>query len=205
MLDSQMRVLIDPPLNAAGRWLVARGATADAVTLAGLTLGLIAAAMLSLGGPAWMALAPLLAGRLADGLDGAVARASVKTDFGGYLDIVCDFLFYAAIPLAFVFRDSANAATAAVLLASFYVNAASFLGYAILAEKRGMKSSAQGEKSLYYAAGLLEGTETIVFFCLLCLWPQGFVPLAWVFAILCFATAGARVALSRRLFGAQSA
>ncbi len=201
MLDGRMRRLIDPPLNRAGKRLAEKGVTANGVTLAGLVLGLLAAAIIALGGSALVALLPLLAGRLADGLDGAVARATGKTDFGGYLDIVADFLFYALIPLAFVLRDpGANGVAGAFLLASFYVNGASFLGYAVLAEKRGLETRARGEKSLYFTAGLLEGTETILFFVALCLWPQWFAPMAWVFGALCFVTAAARVRLAWRTF-----
>lgn len=196
-----MRRRIDPGLDAVGKTLAAQGVTADAVTLAGLALGLAAAAVIALGGPGWAALVPLLASRVADGLDGAVARVRGKTDFGGYLDIVCDFVFYAAIPMAFVLRDpGANGVAGAFLLASFYVNGATFLGYAVLAEKRGMQTRARGEKSLYFTAGLLEGTETIGFFVLLCLLPGWFVPLAWAFGGLCFVTAAARVGLAIRTF-----
>ncbi len=200
MLDAMMRRLIDPPLNAGGRVLAARGISAVQVTLAGLALGLTAALVLALGLPGWLALIPLLAGRIADGLDGAVARATTKTDFGGYLDIVCDFAFYGAVPLAFVLRDPANAAAGAFLLTSFYINGASFLGYAILAEKRGLQTTAQGEKTLYYSAGLLEGTETVAFFTALCFWPTLFVPLAAAFAALCLVTATARILLAARIF-----
>ncbi len=202
MLDGMMRRVIDLPLNMMGRFLSARGITASQVTLIGLALGVLAALTLALGGQGWAALVPLMAGRIADGLDGAVARASAKTDFGGYLDIFCDFVFYAAIPLAFVLRDSENGPAGAFLLAAFYVNGASFLGYAILAEKHGMETRAQGEKTLYYSAGLLEGTETVIFFAVLCLWPGMFQPLAWAFGVLCLVTAIARVLLARRVFGA---
>ncbi|MEN9408937.1 MAG: hypothetical protein RL216_911 [Pseudomonadota bacterium] len=196
-----MRRRIDPGLDAVGKRLAGLGVTADAVTLAGLALGLGAAAVIALGGPGWAALGPLLASRVADGLDGAVARARGKSDFGGYLDIVCDFVFYAAIPMAFVLRDpGAHAVAGAFLLASFYVNGTTFLGYAVLAEKRGMQTRARGEKSLYFTAGLLEGTETIGFFLLLCLLPWAFAPLAWVFGTLCFVTAAARLWLAVRTF-----
>ncbi|AKS47769.1 Phosphatidylglycerophosphate synthase [Octadecabacter temperatus] len=200
MLDATARKLIDPPLNALGKTLAARGVTADGVTLAGLVLGLIAALTIAVGLP-FLALIPLLASRVADGLDGAVARASKTTDFGGYLDIACDFLFYGAIPFAFVVLDpSANAIAGAFLLMSFYFNGTSFLGYAILAEKRGLETSAQGVKSLYFSNGLLEGTETIVFFVLLCLFPTSFAVLAWIFGSLCFATATLRLFAARRVF-----
>jgi phosphatidylglycerophosphate synthase len=200
MFDARIRPLIDPALNAAGRALARTGLTADAVTVAGLVLGLAAAALIGFGHPLW-ALVPLLASRIADGLDGAVARASRQTDFGGYLDITCDFLFYGAIPLAFVWLDApANAHAGAFLLAAFYVNGASFLGYAILAEKRGMQTDQRGAKSLYFTGGLLEGAETILFFVALCLWPAAFAPLAWVFGALCCVTALSRVLLARAVF-----
>lgn len=200
MLDRYARRLIDPPLNALGSWLAARGFTANGVTLIGLGLGLFAALMIALG---WsgLALIPLLASRLADGLDGAVARATRKTDFGGYLDIAADFLFYGAIPMAFVWADPAgNGAAGAFLLASFYFNGTSFLGYAILAEKHGHQTDAQGQKSLYYSNGILEGTETIVFFVLLCLFGTYFAPLAWVFGALCFATATLRIIAAKQIY-----
>jgi phosphatidylglycerophosphate synthase len=199
MLDKHIRPLIDPPLNKLGQTLAAKGITADVVTLSGLAVGLLAAGAIAIG---WMAAAIvlILLSRIADGLDGAVARATQKTDFGGYLDITCDFLFYGAVPMAFIWMNpTANGAAGAFLLTSFYFNGASFLGYAILAEKFGQETTAQGSKSLYYSNGLLEGTETIVFFVLLCLLPSHFSLLAWVFGTLCFATA------TLRLLGAKTA
>ena len=203
MLDAVLRPLIDPPLNRVGRALAARGVSADSVTLAGLVLGIAAAATIAFGAPGW-ALLPLAASRIADGLDGAVARASRRTDFGGYLDITADFLFYGAIPLGFVLLDpAANAVAGSVLLLAFYINGASFLGFAILAEKRGLETGAQGVKNLYYSGGLLEGTETIAFFVLLCLWPAAFAPLAYGFAALTFLTALTRVLHARRVFAGK--
>jgi phosphatidylglycerophosphate synthase len=201
MLDGLMRGVINAPLDESGRWLAARGASANGVTLAGLTFGLFAAALVGFGWSGVGVALVLLASRLADGLDGAVARARGKTDFGGYLDIVCDFAFYGAIPLGFVLRDpAANGVVGAFLLFSFYVNAATFLGFAILAEKRGLQTRSRGEKSLYFTAGLMEGTETILCFLLLVLWPGLFVPVAWIFGGLCLVTAAARVILAARTF-----
>ena len=202
MLDGAMRQMIDPVVNRWGQALAARGWTADGLTLIGLGLGLGSAALLALGVAGWLALIPLVASRVADGLDGAVARATQKTDFGGYLDITCDFLFYGAIPLAFVLRDpGANAVAGAFLLMSFYANGSSFLAYAVLAAKKGMETTDRGIKSLYFSPGLLEGTETIGFFGVLCLWPAGFAPLAYVFGTLCFYTFASRVWLAWRVFG----
>ena len=202
MLDGIMRRALDPSLNRVGQTLAKRGVHANQITVVGLVLGLIAAVLIAFGVSGWVALVPLLAGRIADGLDGAVARASNITDFGGYLDIVCDFIFYGAIPLAFVLRDpTANGVAGAFLLAAFYANGASFLAFAILAAKRGMQTETRGVKSLYFTAGLLEGTETIAFFSIICLWPGGFAFLAWVFGALCVATTASRMALAYQAFG----
>lgn len=205
MFDALLRKRIDPPLDAIGRRLARQGVSADAVTLAGLVLGLGAAAAIAGGHPGW-GLGLIALSRLADGLDGAVARATRPTDFGGYFDITADFLFYGAVPLGFVIHDpGANAIAGAVLLLSFYVNGASFLGFAILAEKRRLATRAQGIKTLYYSAGLLEGAETIGLFVILCLWPAGFARCAAIFAALCFLTAAGRVARARRIFAADPA
>jgi phosphatidylglycerophosphate synthase len=199
MFDTRARQIIDPPLNSLGQQIASFGVSANLVTLVGLGFGVVAAVTIAFGAT-YLALIPLLLSRLADGLDGAVARATGKTDFGGYLDIVCDFLFYGLVPMAFVWMEPQNAASGAFLLASFYFNGASFLGYAILAEKHGLETKAQGIKSLYYSNGLLEGTETIVFFVLLCLFPSAFPVLAWIFGGLCFVTATLRIWGASRLF-----
>lgn len=200
MFDAQIRPLIDPALNRLGRGLARAGVSANRVTLLGLGLGAGAALAIIAEAYLW-GLGLILLSRIADGLDGAVARASQKTDFGGYLDITCDFLFYGLIPLAFVLADpGANGAAGAFLLAAFYFNGATFLGYAVLAEKKSMTSDKRGSKSLYFTGGLLEGAETIVFFCLLCLLPDLFTPLAFGFGALCFVTAVSRIALARQVF-----
>lgn len=203
MLDRFLRPLIDPPLNRLGRGLAGAGIGANAVTLAGLLLGLGAALAIAWGAPL-VGLGLILASRLADGLDGAVARATRLSDLGGFLDIVADFVFYAAVPLGFVLADpGANALAGAALIASFYVNAATFLGYAILAAKRDLSTEARGRKSWYHAGGLLEGSETIAFFLAFCLWPGAFAALAWVFAALTLITAAGRVAQAAAVFGGR--
>ncbi|MEM9584045.1 MAG: CDP-alcohol phosphatidyltransferase family protein [Pseudomonadota bacterium] len=200
MLDARIRPIIDPPLNATGRALAQVGVTANGVTLIGLALGVIAATAVAFEAYI-LALMLIVISRIADGLDGAVARATRSSDFGGYLDIVCDFLFYGLIPMAFVFADPAqNALAGAWLLTSFYFNGATFLGYAIMAEKHGLQTTERGSKSLYFTGGLLEGAETIGFFVLLCLLPTYFAPLAWAFGALCFVTATSRVLLARQVF-----
>lgn len=193
MFDAKLRPIIDGPLNVAGRWLATRGIRADHVTIAGFAIGIGAAISIATGA---FGLGLLLIGlnRLADGLDGAVARATAPTDRGGFLDIALDFAFYAAIPLAFAIHDpAANALPAAFLIAAFLANGTAFLAFAIAAAKRDLTTADQGIKSFFYMAGMAEGAETIAVFCAFCLWPSGFAWLAGGFAALCFVSAVARV------------
>lgn len=198
MIDRWIRPLIDPPLAQAGRMLATRGLDADVTTVAAVVLGLAGAAAIAFGAFT-VALLLLIANRLADGLDGAVARATQATDRGAFLDIALDFAVYAAVPLGFAVSDPANALPAAFLLASFVANGSAFLAFSVMAQKRGLATAAQGQKSIYYLAGLAEGTETVVFVIAACLFPAAFPMLATIFAALCCVSAAARVVLGWRL------
>ena len=187
MLDKAIQQALRPLMTQAARGLVRLGIGADAITFTGFALGMAAAAAIAfqhfLPG-----LALLLLSRLMDGLDGAVARATRPTDRGGFLDITLDFLFYAAIPLAFAIANpAANALPAAVLLAAFIGTGSSFL------EKRRLQSVAFPDKSFYFLGGLTEATETIAAFAAMCLWPGHFALIAYGFAALCAITIALRI------------
>ncbi len=202
MLDRQMLALTKPFIDQAAGAIYARGITANQVSFAGFGFGMLSALLIA-AGFVEIAVIPLIINRICDGLDGAVARREGHTDRGSdrgaFLDITLDFLFYAGIPLAFAFCDPPrNALAAAVLLASFIGTGVSFLAFAIIAEKRGEKSTAYPSKAFYYLGGLTEGTETIACFVLMCLFPDWFVALALIYAAMCTVTT-----LTRMLAGWQ--
>ena len=199
MFDAPLRPLIDPALNRMGAALARRGVSANQVSAAGAACGALAGLAIGLGHPL-AGLALILASRLLDGLDGAVARHRGTTDLGGYLDIVCDYVFYLAIPLGFGFAAPANLPFALLLTASFTLTAVSFLAYATLAAKRGLETQAHGPKSFFYSTGLAEGGETLLAFVLMCLWPAGFPIIASVFAALCILTVIQRSLIASRVF-----
>ncbi len=192
MLDGPLRRFIDPPLDAIGRRLADAGVSANGMTLGGFILGLVAVPLLAIGAYGWALLA-ILANRLADGLDGAIARRKGPSDFGGYLDIVCDFIFYGAVVFGFVLANPQNRLPGAFLLLSFIGTGSSFLSFAALAARRGLETSARGSKSLYYLGGLTEGSETIALFAACCLFPAAFASLAWIFGAACWLTTVTRV------------
>jgi phosphatidylglycerophosphate synthase len=200
MLDNFAQRLIEPALKRVARQLVRINVTANQLTLAGFAVGLLAAVLIAQRAYG-AGLALLLLSRLCDGLDGAVARQTQPSDRGGFLDITLDFIFYAAVVLAFAFADpAANALAAAALLAGFMGTGSSFLAFAVMAAKRQMGKQMPIGKSFYFLGGLTEGTETLGFFVAMCLWPAQFALLAWVFAGLCVATTLARVVSGYKAF-----
>lgn len=200
MLDRRARARIDPALDAIAAKLSKAGISANAMTLVACGVGLGAGLAIA-HGAFWLALLLILISRLGDGLDGAIAAIRGRTDFGGFLDIVLDFVFYGVVPLGFIIHDPhANAIAGAVLLLSFYVNGGSVLAFAIMAEKRGLPPEGRAGKSLLFTTGLMEATETLIFFVAFCLMPGWFAPFAYVFAALCFYTALSRIVLAARSF-----
>ncbi|MFK7968362.1 MAG: CDP-alcohol phosphatidyltransferase family protein [Rickettsiaceae bacterium] len=161
MLDPYLRPLIDRPLNIIGKRLVVLGISANSVTLIGFLFGLTSIALIILQAYN-LAILFICLNRFFDGLDGAVARHSHLSDFGGFLDIVCDFIIYSGIIFAFGITNPSNLFYSAFLIFSFIGPITSFLAYAIIASKRKITSEKHGKKSFYYLGGICEGTETII-------------------------------------------
>jgi phosphatidylglycerophosphate synthase len=199
MFDARLRPLIDPALHRIGLALARRGVGANPVSVAGAIFGVLAGLAIAAGHPL-VGLALVLASRFLDGLDGAIARVRGTTDFGGYLDIVCDYVFYLAVPLGFGFAAPGNLPFALLLAASFTLTAVSFLAYATLAAKQGLETRAHGQKSFFYSTGLAEGAETLLAFVLMCLWPAAFPQIAVIFSGLCLLTVIQRSVIARRVF-----
>lgn len=200
MLDRAMNRLLRAPLQGAAGQLLRWGLRANQVTWAGFALGMLAVPLIAQGHHL-PALACILLNRLADGLDGAMARQSQATDRGAFLDITLDFLFYSAVPLAFAWADPGrNALAAATLIYGFIGTGASFLAFAALAAKRGLASAQHPHKGFFYLGGLTEATETVGVFIAMCLAPWLFPVLAYGFAALCALTTASRIVQGVRAF-----
>lgn len=192
MLDATLQPIVHRLLQRPGRWLATAGVAADTVTVTGFLVGLATLPLLA-AGQFGAALAAILLNRTLDGLDGAVARVAGPTDRGAFLDIALDFLFYATVPLGFALADpAANALPAAFLLFAFVGTGSSFLAFAAVAARLGLPETRLRAKGIRYLGGLTEGTETILCFAAMCLWPVQFPPLAWAFGGLCLLTTATR-------------
>ncbi len=135
--------------------------------------------------------------RIFDGLDGVLARLTHRqSDLGGYLDIMFDFLVYALVPITLVVGAPSfmKYMALAFLLATFYVNSASWMYLSAILEKRKQGAQATGEQTtITMPVGLVGGTETIILFTLFILWPQQVVTLFTVMSVMVIITIGQRL------------
>jgi phosphatidylglycerophosphate synthase len=146
------------------------------------------------------ALALWILNRVLDGLDGLLARMHNKqSDFGGYVDILTDFVVYAALPIGLVAGSPSGERYLALafLLASFYVNAASWMYLAALLEKRAARSP-ETQTTIVMPAGIIGGFETIIAYGIFLLFPAHITILFSVFALLVFITIIQRLVWARR-------
>ena len=187
MLDYRINTIIHPIMNSLADY-VPRQISANTITLAGFAVGVMVVPLL------WfqlysLAMTVILVNRFFDGLDGAVARKRGPTNLGGYLDITCDFIFYSVVIMGFALADRENnGLAAAFLIFSFIGTGSSFLAFAAAAEKKGISTNPHGIKGFYYLGGLTEGTETILFLVIICMYPDTFPVLAVVFGSICWIT-----------------
>jgi phosphatidylglycerophosphate synthase len=198
VFDTELRSLKDRALAPLVRALEPVSPTA--LTVGALAVGLGCAGAAALGWPL-VALGLWVVNRVLDGLDGLVARRFGKTsDRGGYLDLVFDFVVYAAVPLGLAWAAAVPGvwAACAFLLGAYYVNAVSWLALSALEEKRRTAATAERQTSLAIPRGLMEGFETVVLYLAFFLWTPG---LGWLFAagaVLVLASAAQRVVWALR-------
>ena len=150
MFDAKLKSLIAPSLVKLGKICLRFGLNANTLTVIGFGFGFCCGMLICFEAYGW-AIGALLLNRMCDGLDGAVARLSQPTDFGGYLDIVCDFTFYAFVPFCFAVSHPDEAVVAAFLILSFVGTGSSFLAYAILDTKHSAVDARRSIKSKSFA------------------------------------------------------
>jgi len=193
MIDATLRPLKDRALAPLASTPIVR-LHPVAISVVGLLLTLGAAVAAWRGVPA-LSVALFLLGRLADGVDGLAARRGNRaTDVGGLIDFFVDSIGYAAIPigLAFWIDDEGTWIVTTLLLASFYINAVS-LGYvSALMEKRALDAPDRTTAAVL-PSGLVEGTETIIFFTFALAFPSAATATWWVMFIAVSVTAFERV------------
>lgn len=160
-----------------------------AISISALVVGLLATYAAFKGQYLW-ALAFWLINRILDGLDGLIARLhNGQSDFGGYVDILTDYVIYASLPIGLVAGAASNEhyLALAFLLASFYVNSASWMYLSAILEKRAAHSAGT-QTTIVMPAGIIGGFETIIAYEIFLLFPGHITLLFSIFAALVFIT-----------------
>ncbi|MBY4274449.1 CDP-alcohol phosphatidyltransferase family protein [Rhodococcus fascians] len=163
MIDSFLRRHLEGPLDRCARALDRPGITPDRITAAGLVLGLGSA--LAAGLQFWWLAAVLwIVSRIADGLDGPLARRRATTaGAGGFFDITADFVVYGTTVVGVAAGASAGYDAPwwpfLLVLLAYYINGTAFLAFSSIAERTGR--TIDDGRSLSFLGGLAEGAETI--------------------------------------------
>lgn len=199
MLDEELRKGAKPLYGRPARFLAHRGVTGNALTGAGLGVGVLclAAVALSLN---TLALVLWLLNRLLDGLDGEVARLRGEgSELGTFVDIVADFFVYGGLLLALAFQHPDARLSLVALFFAYYLNGTVFLALSGILER--LKRERQTERGLHFRRSLTEGFETIIAGVLFLLLPEYVTTVAWVFAAMVFFSAAQRLHDGWRILG----
>jgi archaetidylinositol phosphate synthase len=191
MLDTNARKYVQPMLDAIARACLKAGIGANALTIAGMLLG-VAAALLAAAGLPVAAVAVLWLSGLIDAADGTLARLTKATPLGAILDITFDRVVEISmiVALAWRFRD---ARLELLVLAGVIAIAMSlFLSIAAAVANRSVKS-------FHYAPGLGERTEAFICLTLMILDEERLVLWTWMFVAVIVFTMGQRLAHAKAL------
>ncbi|MHA2289154.1 MAG: CDP-alcohol phosphatidyltransferase family protein [Promethearchaeota archaeon] len=133
-----------------------------------------------------------------DTIDGSVARYEGPTTFGGILDIFCDRLVEISIIIAIVATNPLNLLWPGMFsLASIILCISMFLIVGGIIKKDKMMTDS---KVIVYQGGIMERSETFLFFLALILLIQWRFIILWIFAILVFLTALFRLRAAHKIF-----
>ena len=187
MLDAVLRRQLRGPLDRIAATLDRPGITPDRLTILGLALGM-ASAGLAAAALWWPAVVAWWLSRLADGLDGSLARRRIRrvpadSGAGGYLDIVADFTVYGATVVGIGVGAGGSMLPYLAVLFCYYVNGTAFLAFSSVAERTGRKID--DGRSMSFLGGLAEGGETIAVHSLLMLLPghAGAIATGWAVVV----------------------
>ena len=199
MFDRQVQNFTQKPLQYIAN-LFLKFISPNQITLIGFVFGILMCISIVID-QYLMGIVFLSLNRLCDGLDGAMARLTAPTPLGGYLDIVLDFLVYGGFVLSFGITDPNNTFLSMILLFCYIGTGTTFLAKAVILPSQYHQNHNNNiPKSFYYAVGLVEGTETIVFMILCLLFPNMFNYLSSIFIVLCLITIVNRIIVCYKEF-----
>ena len=201
MIDARLREVLRDTFDGLAKSVDHSYISPDSITYFGLAIGLAGA--LSAWQQRWiLALILWLLSRVADGIDGSLARrrianGGVKNLTGGYLDIMADFTVYGSFVIGVAHGSRQSYLPFLFVLLAYYLNGTSFLAFSSIAEKEGVRID--DGRSLSFIYGIAEATETILVHSAWCIFPNSAAKIASVWAAVVFISAGLRFLHSKNL------
>lgn len=181
MIDSKLRPAFQRSFDRIGKLLIKMNFTPDQITIFAFLLGVTAAVLTGMKYQV-VALIILWLSGIFDVLDGTVARLLGRSTSGGaLLDLILDRMVEAAMIFGFFYWMPDYSSMYLLFLTGMIFNFSTFLAAGSLYQNL-------GEKSMHYDSGLLERTETFIFFSLVLFFPQFTYGLFLIFNILLFVT-----------------
>lgn len=195
MFDAAIRSRLEKPLSWLAGPLARVGVAPNMVTGVGFIVGVGACVSIAYE-RWWLGLTLWILNRLADGLDGPIARRQGPTELGGFFDIVADFAVYGGVLIALGIALPDTRMASLVVFLTYYLSGSSFLAFSSLAATRALEGDG---RSLNFPAGIVEGAETIAVYIVILAFPSQAVTLLWIWAALVGLTALQRVLIVARL------
>jgi phosphatidylglycerophosphate synthase len=188
MLDAALQRLLSGPVDRLAAMLQRAGIGPNSITLVGFVFGLLAAG--ATGATLYLvALIFLTLHRVADLLDGAVARRSNASALGAFLDLSLGYIIFGIVAFAFVLARQQNGLAGTFLILGLLADAVTAMGVRAFAvpslPKRG---------PLPRSLIITGPTASYILFVIMMLVPWSFGFLPYFYGVLCFITAGARIA-----------
>ena len=183
MLDTNARRFVQPALDAIAKACARAGISANALTVAGMVVGVAAAALVALGHPV-AGFAVLWVSGLIDAADGTLARlTSSSSPMGAILDITFDRVVELSVITALAWRFPDARFELVVLAGVIAIAMSLFLSIGAAVQNRSVKS-------FHYAPGLGERTEAFICLSLMILDADRLILWTWVFvAVIVFTMA----------------
>ncbi len=158
----------------------------NVITVAALIFGIVSATLVALGYN-FIAIVFLWVSGLLDVLDGTVARLTGKSSpFGAYMDLVFDRLVEAAIIIGCYILMPQFSIFYLLFFAGAMFNFSTFM-------LAGNLFKNTGKKSMHYDIGIVERTESFIFFSLMILLPDYIYIILTIFNVLMFITGTIRM------------
>ncbi len=174
MIDSKLRKKVQPAFDQAAMLLQKTRITPNQLTVFAFITGIIAGGAIGFNFYLVGVILLWLSG-LFDVLDGTLARIQQKSSkIGAYMDLIFDRLVEAAVILGFYCSAPEHTMAYLIFFVGAMFNFTTFLVAGVLFNNN-------GNKSMHYDIGIVERTETFIFFTLMILFRVYIFPILMIF------------------------